>query len=128
MGRILRYSFFEEEPKELEEKLERVETIFTKHEKEYRKTVTSFIGYDENEACDCENCKFYKRSRFDDFEDLKHQSKGHDLPSEHCYGKDEMKKDMAEYSSEGKYYEVSVLAMILDKWPEDCKTCRFKYD
>ena len=60
---------------------------------------------------------------------FEHQSIHHDLPREHIYTKETMSKELERFSSEGKFYEVSVLAMILADWKFDHRRfCNFQYN
>ena len=58
-----------------------------------------------------------------------HQSVHHDLPRDHVYTKENMEEDLKTYLSEGKYYEVSVLSLILNDWEHDKRRfCHMIYD
>jgi hypothetical protein len=69
------------------------------------------------------------------YEPTAHQKTSHDLPYEKVYRYNVMVKEAQRYTDEGKFYEASVLYMILSDWEykynnagKRKKFCNFRYD
>lgn len=136
MGRSLNFSFYRSHPEVFKEKQDRAEEIYEKHrdeiwEKEYGRS--GHAWEDAGEECKCEDCQFtrqIKEDYFDSDDDATqiHSRTGHDLPYDHYYSKEEILKDLNKFLQAEKYYEVSVLAYVLDEWPTGFETCHLQYN
>ncbi len=115
MGRVLRYTFLDMTPSEYRKEQDR----------RYK------IHKDHRPDCNCEICdEYYSWPYFE--EDLKHQRTNHDLPyDDKVFTRPELLDMLKEYTEDEKFYEISIIARLLDEMGDsvyDDGICLFEYN
>ena len=116
MGRTLSYCYLNMNKEEYVEKKKKSDIIANEHIRIY--------GW----QCECEDCNRSYCKNFDDYSLISIVSSCSELPYFEVYTHKELEDYLIELVNQKLYYEIAIIALLLDRFPRNSKICIIKYD